>query len=428
MKLMNKIAPFILAAVILLFLAGLLQLFDLAFEKGDVYPPYSSLRSDPVGGRAFYEAMRALNGISVTRHFKPLTRLPDGGGKTLFIAGCNTSDDPEDLVKALEHFAGGGGRLVLAFHPILESLAATDDAESCGCGSGKGEKSEKECSKDGCKEQKKDGGDGEDGDEKDNPEEDPWFVEYVSIEDRWGFSFATLLPPKSEEGEYLEIEAIKQDGPPEWPQSLSWHSALYFDKPVEQWKTLYAWDGHPVIIERPWLRGTIVLCSDSYLLSNEAMRKERHPEVLAWLVGPSTSVIFDEAHFGIQQQQGVMTLARKYHLDLPLALLALLALLFIWKNASSLAPKHAALSLEENHQGKDSTAGLVNLLRRSIPRGKISQVCVEEWGAVFAHDPKCAAKRGRVKDILERETSLPARQRNPVKTYQTISALLKERD
>ena len=34
---------------------GLLHLFALRFAQGDVYPPYSSLRSDPLGKKALYE-------------------------------------------------------------------------------------------------------------------------------------------------------------------------------------------------------------------------------------------------------------------------------------------------------------------------------------------------------------------------------------
>ena len=47
-----------LLVVLAAFLFGLLHLFNLRFAAGDVYPPYSSLRSDPVGCRIYYESLK----------------------------------------------------------------------------------------------------------------------------------------------------------------------------------------------------------------------------------------------------------------------------------------------------------------------------------------------------------------------------------
>ena len=41
---MNKGAAILMVLLALLFSAGLMHLFNLRFEAGDVYPPYSSLR------------------------------------------------------------------------------------------------------------------------------------------------------------------------------------------------------------------------------------------------------------------------------------------------------------------------------------------------------------------------------------------------
>ena len=43
----------LLPVLLVLFGFGVLRLFRLRFETGDVYPPYSSLRSDPLGAKAF---------------------------------------------------------------------------------------------------------------------------------------------------------------------------------------------------------------------------------------------------------------------------------------------------------------------------------------------------------------------------------------
>jgi hypothetical protein len=40
------------------------ELFELRFERGDVYPAYSSLRADPLGAMAFYESLEKIPGLS----------------------------------------------------------------------------------------------------------------------------------------------------------------------------------------------------------------------------------------------------------------------------------------------------------------------------------------------------------------------------
>src|SRR5438046_9791800 len=63
---------------LIVFSFGLVQLLRLRFEGGDVYPPYSSLRADPLGAMAFFEALERMPDLSVRRDFSANTRLPDG--------------------------------------------------------------------------------------------------------------------------------------------------------------------------------------------------------------------------------------------------------------------------------------------------------------------------------------------------------------
>ncbi|MGA2555338.1 MAG: hypothetical protein ABSG04_03605, partial [Verrucomicrobiota bacterium] len=108
------------------------------------------------------------------------------------------------------------------------------------------------------------------------------------------------------------------------------------------WQTLYQRKGHPVIVQRAFGPGSLVLSTDSYFLSNEALRRERHAELLAWLVGPHPDVIFDETHLGVEERPGVAGLMRQYHLQGVLLALALIAALFIWRNSLPLVPPPAA--------------------------------------------------------------------------------------
>ena len=67
------------------FAAGIARLFVLRYEIGDIYPPYSSLRTDPLGTKVFAAALDDLPGIEVRRNFKPLPKL----GASLPISRCS---------------------------------------------------------------------------------------------------------------------------------------------------------------------------------------------------------------------------------------------------------------------------------------------------------------------------------------------------
>jgi hypothetical protein len=380
------------------FIYGLAQLFVLRFEEGDVYAPYSSFRSDPIGARAIYEALAQVGDVSVRRNMEEISLLPDGQETTLFIFGANTSEDPEKIIEKLETFAAQGGRIVITFYPKAHIVEDPEDKE-----------------KDGEKDKK-----------KDEHEKPPWYSKPVSIADRWGFAFETSRLPKAEKT-IGEDRARKLAGPEALPAVLSWHSALFFDKADENWAAIYRRDKHAVIIERRWNKGSIVLCSDSYFLSNEAMRNERHPQLIAWLVGPSATVIFDEVHLGTQEKLGVMSLIRRYRLEGVLLVILIVASLFVWKNSNSLTPKRDSVSGEylQSGAGKDSAAALVNLLRRSVPPKALLSVCAEEWG----RSTKVKSERQtRIQAVIDREQALPARERKPVEAYRTICGILKERD
>src|SRR2546427_9645317 len=47
----------LLLVLLAVFVLGVGRLFQLRFEAGDVYPPYSSLRADPLGTKALFESL-----------------------------------------------------------------------------------------------------------------------------------------------------------------------------------------------------------------------------------------------------------------------------------------------------------------------------------------------------------------------------------
>lgn len=111
-----------LIVLALAFAFGLVQLFRWRFETGDVYPQYSSLRTDPVGTRALFESFQAIRSLSVSRNFQPFERLKPGAA-TVFFLGVES----ESLVGAdlsdLDKIATGGARLVIGLLPVLDAPA-----------------------------------------------------------------------------------------------------------------------------------------------------------------------------------------------------------------------------------------------------------------------------------------------------------------
>src|SRR5208337_850665 len=84
---------------------GLVRLFQLRFEVGDVYPAYSTLRSDPLGTMAFYESLGRVSGVSTRRDFTTQNRLPEEPHTVyLQLAGSDYDWDwvPADLSRELE--------------------------------------------------------------------------------------------------------------------------------------------------------------------------------------------------------------------------------------------------------------------------------------------------------------------------------------
>src|SRR5262245_413385 len=110
----------LLPLLVAVFGLGVGRLFQLRFETGDVYPPYSSFRADPLGTKALLQSLGNLRGITVQRYFKALDNLREGRGRTLFVLGAQALDmeySTEEEYKTLEQFMFDGGRIVISFAP-----------------------------------------------------------------------------------------------------------------------------------------------------------------------------------------------------------------------------------------------------------------------------------------------------------------------
>ena len=407
----NRFTILVLVLALGGFAYGLVRFFQLRFELGDIYPPYSSLRADPLGTKVLYESLRKLSVFSLRRNYQAFSRVPDFTDVTVLVLGekfWGFDPIPENLVTEYERVMTGGGRLVITFLPVLR------DSRPGGSNAVPGMPTASQPSANPLK-----------------PGEDPEALgKKVSLHDRWGVRFEFAKLPQDGDGRgQVQSAKLQTQGINGLPEIVSWYSGLYFDKLDKAWRVIYALDDRPVVIERRLGPGHMVLCSDSYFASNEALRRERHPDLLASVIGARRRVAFDETHLGVRERPGVATLAWKYRLHGLIAGILLLAALFVWKNSVSFVPPYdeAVESSGELVTGKDSASGFVNLLRRSISERDLLGICFDEWKKSFAHGRKdLTGKLERIEAAAKLEDPLPMKQRNPVRRYQEICRILSE--
>lgn len=351
---MRRTAPFLALLLIFAGLAGgLVVLFQLRLAQGDVFPPYSSLRADPLGTRALHDSLARQPGLGVERFLRPLRDFAPAPARTLLLAGLRSRDwtrmRREDL-DAIDEAVRSGGRLVLALraeeaHDLAERRLAEREAEQR------------------ARERRAESG------EPERPK-----VAYGDLKRRWGADAKARELREASDGAVATAEAQGAG----LPARVAWRSDVYFAlEAAAGWRVLYRRGGEPVLVERRRGRGTIVLAADSYFLSNEALQRDREPALLAWVAGPPTRIVFDEGHLGVVARPGIAALARRYGLAGALGTLVLLAALFLWRQLAVFVPPVAAPA--EVALTYHPAAGLEALLRRAVAPAELVATCLQEW-------------------------------------------------
>jgi hypothetical protein len=415
---------------------GVVHLFILRFETGDVYPAYSSLRSDPLGARALYDSLQSFDDIQVRRNYHLLHSVKTEDDTTFFYLGASPPEYDsvsEEVVKVFDRLTQSGGRLVVSYLPThkkiekkkctKEGIDADDKASPAFDDEAQNLQQDKHDLTDTPPSNESES---QKSDDHETPKK-PSKKKFVSMKEHWGIGFDYYENIPSKDDKYPAVQATT--GRPELPPAISWHTNLYFETFDGAWQVIYTCQGRPVIIERKFGEGSIVLSADSFFVSNEALRSERYTPLLIWLMGPNSKIIFDEAHFGIYKRPGVASLLRHYRFQWFFAALAVLALLFVWKNTVYFIPPLKDDGLKETDvvSEKDYTQGLIALLRRNIGGGKILDVCGNEWEQSFMKDKRIQLVTfERVKDTLKAISSQPKKTINPVDGYRNISRIISE--
>ena len=423
----NRFRILLILLLSVLFLAGIAHLFQLRFETGDVYPLYSSLRSDPLGTRAFYEGLNRLDGVTAERGYRDPGDIESGDGATFFFPGYPLNGKEyvtSSVVQDILNIARTGGRVILSFQPEKappkRKKRRKPEKES---------KVEPESPSEAPADKEKpaapeaDAEDAEVKQEEFGDDHTPMGAIILYRE----LDIALKYPEHLKTGEARRAGAIHREI---LPPTLPLHTILSFEIFQDRWTPVYTREGYPVLVERSVGRGSVILSADTYFMSNEAMWKDRRPGLLAWLMGPNTRAVFNETHLGIQEDPGITHLARKYNLHGLAWGILLVVALFVWKNSTYFVPPADRDDPENGeHRGaarRNYTEGLVHLLRRHIPRKALLSICWKEWDKAAApgdgsSEPPPDTRR-RIQEILSSDTF----RTDPAAGYRHIQELLSE--
>lgn len=405
------LALFALAALLVI---GLGHVFQRRVAR-DLYPVYSSFRADPLGTRALHDALAAVPELSVERSLVPLAQLSTRPGVTLFLLGVqrfDLTDVPEDDFTALDGALRAGARVVVCLQGV--NLAPTTETEKDAAARDEVKKARK--ARDEARKLAAKKADEKTGEEPADPQAKPDTTPAkkpakpkhppVDAPARWGFSIA-------EQRDHDDV-LTSRPGAPVLPAEFTWSSDLVV-QPAKGtlWRPVLERGGQPIAAERTIGLGTLVVVTDSYAVSNEALQRQRATDFLSWLVGPHPRIVFDESHLGVVENPGIAALARRYGLMPAFALSGLLALLFIWRRAAAFVPPPPASPTTTLDYRP--TSSLTALLRRAVPAAQLLPTCLAEW-----------RRTARAGDLARVEAALAAH-RDPVSGYNAALHALRRR-
>lgn len=342
----GRIHLFLLVLLAAAFAGVLLWMLNLRLSGGDTYPPYSSLRADPLGTRALYKALGKLNGVSATRHIRNIQFLKTDDQTAVLFLGLNPRE--------LKFHEEGNEREIMerwleqGCHIIIALSATPEDYED------RMEKRRKKnpSKKDSSKEKK----------ESSEPEDI--------------FGLTALREPSNQ----TKLPQVAQGSFEGLPIPV-WHGSHVLQvQPDSGWSVLASAANQPTIARLLRGKGSILVLTDSYPFSNEAQTNNRHTPFLLSLLGDRTRIVFDESHLGVLNEPGLMNLVRQYHLHGIVAGGLLLFVVLLWQGSGSLIPVDSNRDMGSDTRGvvggRDSSDGLVALLETGLNPRQLLDECV----------------------------------------------------
>jgi hypothetical protein len=334
-EIMKSAAPKIALFLALFALVGGLARFAyLRFQSGDVYPAYSTFRTDPIGSKALFESVNRLQPTKVRRNVQPLTLLEHNPGTTIVMLGVDAFGSNEEE-EWLQKFATEGGRAIV----VLDARGSQNRKVFPRAMGG-------------------------------TTNTNVFLKMSKPL-----FDLELRSPGLRDDTNRIEVQRVADE--PTLPEAMPWFGRFAFA--TNDWETVYELNKRPVVVQKKFGLGRIVVIADSYPFSNEALRAARTPEFLLWALG-NGAVVFDETHLGIQGGSGVAVLMREFRLHGLVAGCLVLAILWIWRNSTPLVPPPPlAAEGEQAMEGKTAREAVVHLLRRNLSGGDALRVGLEEW-------------------------------------------------
>jgi hypothetical protein len=455
-----------LAWVGLIFLAGIfltvfVSVLQMRITKGDAYPHYASYRTDPLGTSGLYEALSRIPGVSAQRNVQSLMKIDSlDADSSLFLIGVTATafkrirvPDQSPVLEAIEK---KGARLILTLNPErvpdvhlntlseneeewLEKRRKKREEERRKLEKAKNKSSEPDTPKPTAKEEEMKKA-GPHSKKKDDKKDSTTEIELDKIReigprmtDRLGIDLADVKKYErpGDGWEATPGNSIQDGG---MAKNLpEWKSQYRFEIPEthrDVWKVAARVDGEPVVVERKLGQGSVVLTTDSYFASNEALFNGGDSEFLTWLIAGKSRLFFDETMHGSEETVGTMTIVRQYRLHGFVLGILVFVVLWAWKSASSLVPGSEAIErgligTSGTVSGEDAKSGFISLLQRSIPGRELIPNCLATW------------KSSHIREItpqIEQEISAITGQHlhdpkaNPtIDTYLKIAGLLRKK-
>ena len=395
-------------------IGGLAWLIHLRFESGNAYALRSSLRSDPLGSKALHDAYAELSGLQVSRNFIPLVQLralPTDATLLLLNTGGRQLHQLADFA-SVPDFVENGGRLVIALNPEQVAYQHLEDDRE--------EDAREEDARTNKKDDAATGGESDPAAEK----KDTRFTRRSSEENESFWGGLALRHGAHAGGEASRAAAAARPAP---TPGRGGGVLVEFD--AELWSPVYQIEDEVVAAQRQLGAGRIVVLTDDYLFSNEALLKHRFTPLLTWVLGGRSQLIFEETHLGVAERAGVATLMRRYGLEgFALAFAGLMALV-VWRGASPMLPPFGGRARDQVIRSEHSIeAGLGDLIQRSLPTGDLPRQAFESWQQSFIRTSGdrrfYAAELDEIEALLQAQEHLPARQRQPHATHLKIKSII----
>lgn len=390
--------PTLLAAAALLFAAFLLvALLRDRLRAGDIFPPYSSLRADPRGSKALHDVLAEQPDLTVSRHLLPPDRLDVGPGDLVIVPNLNLEylERDEELMGAFDAAVRRGARVLLMLPPDedyatkAEAAAATGETARAERDKRRVEERDRLRREDRERREARRKADQKPREDTKTPapkappakDDEPagtHLPTFLSPSHTWGLDTRRAELPAGAEKPAPVRPAVAVSAAPaglQGPIFVSGSRRLECEA-TKPWKTWLELDGLPVLAALHRGKGELLVASDCYLLSNEALAVHRHGTLITSIVGESRRVVFYENHLGVADHQTLADLARSYGLGPALIALLIAAALVVWRQASPLVPPTPAPDTEKAPP-VSGTATLGTLLSRSLPPSSLGTAAID---------------------------------------------------